>query len=89
MDAKLITYTTEKLNKSEKSMLSKRLFGYTDKSNNSKYTYQRQGILHNIQHVKVCNNTFLIKSKDWPRIKKELIKRKASVKEWDIVINSF
>ena len=32
MKARLVTYTTEKLNKSEKSILSKRMYGYTDKS---------------------------------------------------------
>ena len=51
MKAKLVTYTTKNLNKSEKSILSKKLYGYLDKSNNSKYTYQRKGILSNIKYV--------------------------------------
>ena len=89
MNAKLVSYTTEKLNKSEKSILSKRLFGYTDKSNKCKYTYQREGLLSNIKHIKVSKNTFIISSNDWLSIKKELLKRKVNVKEWNIDLKEF
>jgi hypothetical protein len=89
MDTKLITYTTEKLNKSEKSTLSKRLYGYLDKSNNSQYTYQRKGLLDQIKHIKICNNTFIIDKKKYEQIKKELRKRKATIKEWNIALNDF
>lgn len=86
MKAKLVTYTTEKLNKSEKSILSKTLYGYLDKSNRSQYTYQREGLLHNKTHTKICNNTFIISPEDWVEIKKELKKKKITIKEWDIDI---
>lgn len=89
MHTKLITYTTEMLNKSEKSILSKRMYGYIDKSNKSRYTYIRKGILNDTKHIKICNNTFIIKTKDWPKIKKELRKRKVTVKKWDIDLKEF
>jgi len=89
MHAKLVTYTTERLNKSEKSILSKKMYGYTDKSNKSRYTYAREGILNNTKYLKVCNNTFIIDPQDWPRTRKELKKRKTTVKEWDISIKEF
>ncbi len=89
MNAKLITYTTERLNNSEKSILSKSMYGYKDKSNSSRYIYQRKGILDNVKYVKVCNNTFIVLSEDWPNIKKELEARKATIKEWDIIIDNF
>ena len=89
MQAKLVTYTIEGLNKSEKSILSKKMYGYTDKSNKSRYTYVREGVLDDTKHVKVCNNTFIIDSKDWPRVRKELRKRKATVSGWDINIGKF
>lgn len=89
MQAKLVTYTTKGLNKSEKSILSKRMYGYIDKSNKSRYTYRRKGILDGTQHEKVCNNTFIIRSKDWPKVRKGLRKRKATIKEWDISLKEF
>ncbi len=89
MNAKLVTYTTEKLNKSKKSILSKRLYGYLDKSNKCKYTYKRKGLLDNKKHLKICNNTFVIGPNDWIPVKKELRKRKATVKVWDITIEDF
>lgn len=89
MQAKLITYTTEGLNKSQKSILSKRMYGYTDKSNKGQYTYKREGILNNTKHVKVCNNTFIIYSKDWSQVKNKLKRSKLTIKEWDIDIKDF
>ncbi len=89
MDAKLVTYTTEKLNKSEKSILSKRLYGYTDKSNNSQYTYKREGFLDRIKHIKVCNNTFVIEEKDFEPIQEELRKRKVTIKVWSVALKNF
>lgn len=89
MEAKLVTYTTEMLNRSEKSILSKVLFGYVDKSNNSNYVYRRDGLLQSKSFIKICNNTFIISIDDWPSIKGELQARKATIKEWDIVIKNF
>ena len=89
MKAKLVTYTTERLNKSEKSKLSKKLFGYTDKSYHGKYTYKRKGLLEGTKYVKVYKNTFIIALEDWRPLREELKKRKATVRVWDITIEKF
>jgi len=88
MEAKLVSYTTEKLNHSEKSILSKRLYGYIDKSNSSRYTYKREGLLDSKSHIKISKNTFIISLSDWPPIKDELENKKANIKEWDIIIKN-
>ena len=86
MDAKLVTYRTERLNNSEKSKLSKKLYGYTDKSHYGEYTYHRDGILDEVKNIKIYHNTFIIAAEDWPPIKKVLEKRKADIKTWDIIL---
>lgn len=88
MEAKLVTYRTEKLNNSEKSQLSKKLNGYTDKSHHGEYTYHREGLLGKTRYVKVYKNTFIIAREDWPLIKEELEKKKATIKIWNIILKN-
>lgn len=84
--AKIVTYATEKLNPTERSILSKRINGYLDKSNRARYTYRREGIITNIPHIKVTNRTFIVREKDFSFINKEIKKYGATVKSWDINI---
>jgi len=86
MKVKLITYSTENLGPTQRSIISKRINGYTDKSNKSRYTYRRKGLIEEIPNIKVTNKTFILKEKDFPAIKKELKKLGAKVKVWDIKI---
>lgn len=86
MKAKLVTYTTEQLNPSEKSKLSKKLYGYTDKSHYGIYSYKRKGQLETTKHIKISKNTFVISTEDWAPIEKELKKRKVNTQTWDIII---
>jgi len=51
MKAKIITYETKQMTNSQKSIISKRLFGYTDRTKGSKYKYKRKGILEGIQNI--------------------------------------
>lgn len=60
MKATLITYNTKGLNKSESSKLSKGLVGYTDKSNNGKYTYKRAGLIASMKSIIISRSTFII-----------------------------
>ena len=53
MKAIILTYDTKKLNNTQKSIISKKINGYTDKSNKGQYTYQRKGILQKIPHIKI------------------------------------
>ena len=86
MKAKLVTYTTENLTNSERSILSKKLYGYLDKSNKSQYLYKREGIIQPFRHFKVSKNTFVIELKGWKKIKERLQKSKATIKIWDLDI---
>ena len=86
MKAKLVTYTTENLTNSERSILSKKLYGYLDKSNRSRYTYKREGIIQPFKHLKVSKNTFIIELKGWKKIEETLRKSKATIKIWNINI---
>lgn len=89
MRAQIVTFTKENMSNSEKSLLSKDLFGYKDKSNKGKYTYDRKGLLNNHKSVKITNNTFIVSSSAWPKIKKFLEKRGAKIKNWPIEISKF
>ena len=86
MKAKLITYSTDNLNSTQRSILSKRINGYLDKSNRSQYKYKREGIISKINHIKVTHKTFIIREKDFKLINKEIQKYGAKVNSWDIYI---
>lgn len=86
MEAKLFTYSTEKLSSTERSILSKRINGYLDKSNKARYTYKRQGIIKKVPHIKITNKTFIIRNRDFSSINKEIRKYGAIVRSWDILI---
>lgn len=87
MRAKLFTYTTQNLTKSQKSIVSKRINGYTDKSNRSQYKYERPGLITKMANIKISKNTFIIKETEFSQIENKLKEHGAKVKSWDIVIN--
>jgi hypothetical protein len=86
MKAKLVTYTTKGLSPTERSILSKRINGYLDKSNKAKYTYKRKGLISKLPHIKITNKAFIIRKKDFHLVSKEIKKCKAMLKSWDIDI---
>jgi hypothetical protein len=86
MKAKLITYSTENLSPTQRSILSKRMNGYIDKSNKARYNYKREGIITKLPHIKITNKTFIIRKKDFSLINKEIKKHKATLESWDIEI---
>jgi hypothetical protein len=86
MHAKLITYSTKRLSSTERSILSKRINGYLDKSNKAKYTYKRKGLFNKLPHIKITNKAFIIRKQDFSLISKELKKNRAVLKSWDIEI---
>lgn len=86
MKAKLITYSTENLSPTQRSILSKRINGYTDKSNKARYNYKREGVITKLPHIKVTNKTFIITEQDFPLVSKELRNHKAKLKCWSIEI---
>ncbi len=86
MKAKLITYSTKNLSPTQRSILSKRVNGYIDKSNKARYTYKRKGIITSLSNIKISNKTFVIREKDFASVNKELKKYGATLKSWDIEI---
>ncbi|PIN78421.1 hypothetical protein COV14_03690 [Candidatus Woesearchaeota archaeon CG10_big_fil_rev_8_21_14_0_10_33_12] len=86
MKAKLLTYTTEKLTPTQRSILSKKINGYTDKSNKAKYTYKRKSVLAAIPHIKISKKTFIVGAKDFTALNQLLTKHKTTVKSWDIAV---
>ena len=88
MKAIIITYTTESIDNTQKSIISKKINGYTDKSNKGQYEYKRKGLLTKIPHIKITKKTYLIKETDYQKIKKELKKLKVNTKTWNININN-
>ena len=89
MKAKLFTYSTENLNSTQKSILSKRINGYLDKSNKAKYTYKRKGILAKVTHIKITYKTFIVKDRDFFMISKEIKKLGVIIKSWNIELKEF
>lgn len=84
MKAIIITYTTEGLNNTQKSIVSKAINGYTDKSNKSQYTYKRKGILQKVPHIKITDKTYIIPEKNYLKIKKQLETLNINTKIWKI-----
>lgn len=86
MRAKLFTYTTKNLNKSQQSIVSKRINGYTDKSNGSQYEYKRPGLITKMANIKITKNTFIVNETDFSQIENKLKGHGAKVKSWNIAI---
>lgn len=87
MKAEILTYETKKMTNSERSIISKRLFGYKDQTKKAKYVYQRKGILQSIPHLIITKKTFVIRTKDVKRMKDLIRKLGATVKSWGVDIN--
>ena len=60
----IILFDLKNKSAKEKINITRKLFGFEDKSNNSNYTYERKGLLANIKYTKWNKVTILIDSKD-------------------------
>ncbi len=87
MKAEIITYETKNLTNTQRSILSKRIFGFRDRTKGSKYIYQRKGILAPLIHIVITNKTFVVATKHAKQIKKIIKGLGADVKSWKIDIN--
>jgi hypothetical protein len=86
MKAEIITYETKNLTNTQRSIISKRLFGFRDKTKKAKYVYQREGILTHIPHVVITKKTFVLESRYVKQVKNKIKKLGAEVKSWKISI---
>ena len=87
MKAEIITYTTQGMTNSERSIISKRVFGYRDTTKESRYTYQRKGVLEPVPHLVITKKTFVVISTGADRIKKVIKGLGGAVKSWRIEID--
>lgn len=88
MDAEIITYETAKMNSTEKCKISKIIFGFKDRTNESKYIYERKGVLAPLPHIVITKKTFVIGSKHVRKVKRTIKALGAEVKSWKIKINN-
>ena len=51
LEGELIVFSANNIPKTEQVKLSKRLYGYRDRSQRSKYLYDRKGVLDTIPHI--------------------------------------
>ena len=86
MKAEIITYETKGMSNTERSIISKVIFGYMDRTKGSRYTYPRKGILDSMPHIVITKKTFVLKSADAGKIKKIIEGYGATVKSWKIEI---
>lgn len=86
MNAEIITYETKNMSNSKRSIISKKIFGYIDRTKASQYAYKREGIIESIPHIIITNKTFIISSTDAVMIKKRIEAYGAIVKSWKIQV---
>jgi hypothetical protein len=66
--------------------ITRKIYGYTEFSNHSKYKYYRKGILSEIKYEKLSRGTILIDKKDEEKVISELMKLKIKIKVLEIKI---
>jgi len=88
MRAKIVCLDFSKHVKSKQSLLSKKIYGYTDNSNNGRYSYERPGILTPISKLILGKASFVIHEKD-VEIITEILKMDVIVKTYDISIKKW
>jgi hypothetical protein len=86
MEAKLICYDLSKLTQINKVEVKRALFGYTEYSNNAKYTYKREGILDQIPSIKPIKAVIIVQNKDEKLVIKSLKEYKAKYYVYSINI---
>ena len=86
MKAEIITYETNKMSNTKRSIISKKIFGYMDQTKGSQYIYERKGLLESIPHILLTKKTFIVLNKDSKKIKKLIKRLGVHVKSWKINI---
>jgi hypothetical protein len=73
MDGTIIVYDTSNLTRAKKTSFGRKLYGYTDKSNNGQYEYHRPGLLDEIPSRKLVRGVVIVREQDADKVI-ELIK---------------
>ena len=83
----LISYKLDKLPHPERCRICRKFYGWKDKSQYSKYTYNRKGLLSEIQYILVNRSVLIVRKEDADKIISFLKKNKAEVFVRDIILN--
>lgn len=86
MEAKLICYTLGKISSTKRNKFKRKLLGYKDYSNKGGYTYERNGILHKIPHLRPIRSVIIVRSKDQAIITQFLKEYNAKISIFDVII---
>jgi len=89
MEGKLICYDLSKLSQINKVEVKRALFGYTEYSNNARYTYKRKGILNQIPAIKPIKAVIIVQNGDEKLVVKYLKKYKAKYYMYSVDIPKF
>jgi len=84
MKAVIIKYEASNLTKTEASKLSKRLFGYIDKSNKGTYLYKRRGLVTEQPHIRFTRGLFAVPKNKAKRIINLIKKKGGRVEIWEV-----
>ncbi|KXA96154.1 hypothetical protein AKJ39_05000 [candidate division MSBL1 archaeon SCGC-AAA259J03] len=68
MDGYIIIYDTSNLSRVKKTRFGRKLYGYTDKSNNGQYEYYRSGLLDEIPSRKLIRGVVIVKKKEADKV---------------------
>lgn len=60
--------------------LTRKIYGYTEFSNNSKYKYKRKGILSDIKYEKLSRGSILISKADEKKVVSSFVNLKLKIK---------
>ena len=82
----LISYKLSKLPPPERCKIYRKLNGWKDKSQHSKYTYNRKGLLTDIPHITVNRCVLIVKKEDANEIISFLNENNAEVFIRDILL---
>jgi len=76
----LICYTLgSKPTAVERNRFRKEFWGYRDFSNKGRYTYERDGLISDVPHVKLIRSVIIVRNEDCDRIVEFLRKNNATV----------
>ncbi len=89
MNKNIVCYSLGGIEPKKRTKFNKELYGYTDKSNHSKYIYKRKGILTKIPYQKPLASVIILETKHVYKIIKNLKKYKAKYINYQIREESY
>ena len=80
----IIAYSLEKIKTPLK--ITRKIYGYTEYSNNSQYQYEKEGILSGAKYEKLSRGCIMLNKKDATKTIKEIQKLKIKMKILDVEV---